>query len=176
MVLTHGNKEAVLQITEICGKLEGLLSAQQGVEGKIAVCVDALCRIYNVQPDEVAIFSFDQAAETFSFAWPKGMRISGSIPLSANRSLVAITARERRCMVNNTFSSTPHLFVFEGFGSDKTPPIQRIMSVPMLKGEELRGVIQVSRKGEDTNTGLKSFSEPELAALGEIAKVVARHL
>ena len=164
-----------MQITEICGKLEALLSARQVNEEKIEVSVDALCRIYSVQPDEVAIFAFDPDDDSFSFTWPKVMRKSGSIPLTANRSLVAITARERRRIVNNSFTSTPHLFVFESFGSQKTPPIQRIMSVPMLNGDELRGVIQVSRKGDDT-AATKSFSEPELVALGEIANVMARHL
>jgi GAF domain-containing protein len=165
-----------LQISEICEKLEALLSARQGAEEKIEVSVDALCRIFGVQRNEVAIFTLDQTQDSFSFLWPQEMRKAGSIPLSANRSLVAITARERKCIVNNSFAATAHLFVFEAFGKERTAPIQRIMSVPMLKGDELRGVIQVSRKGEDTDLGLKNFSEPELRALGEIANVIAGHL
>lgn len=165
-----------MRVSQICEKLEELLSARQAVEEKLAVAVDALSRIFGVQPNEVAIFSLDQTRDSLSFLWPKEMRSSGSIPFTANRSLVAVTAQERRSTLNNNFASTPHLFVFESFGKARTAPIQRIMSVPMLNGDDLRGVIQVSRKGEDTDTALRNFSETELTALSEMAKVMARHL
>ena len=104
------------------------------------------------------------------------MRSSGAIPFSANRSLVATTASERRGIMSNGFASTPHLFVFESYGREKNPPIQKIMSVPMLDGDQLKGVIQVCRKGEDGEASLKNFTEPELAALSEMAKVIGRYL
>lgn len=168
--------EAILRVTEICQKLEALLSARQAVEEKLDVAVDALSRIFGVQANEVAVFSLDQAQDSLSFLWPKEMRSSGSIPFSANRSLVAVTAQQRRSTLNNTFASTPHLFVFEAFGKARSAPIQKIMSVPMLNGDDLRGVIQVSRKGEDTDISLRNFSESELTALSEMAKVIGRHL
>ena len=139
-------------------------------------CVNALCSIFAVARSEVAIFRLDPKLDSFSFLWPVDMRNSGSIPFSANRSLVSTTAGERRCFMDNSFSSTPHLFVFEAFGKDRTPSIQKIISAPMLNGEVLTGVIQICRKGEDTDTSLKNFTQPELAALGEMAKVIGRHL
>lgn len=170
-----GIKEAVLAIGQICEKLERLLLARQGAEEKIASTVDALCRIFQVERNEVAMFSLDTRLDCFSFLWPQQMRNSGSIPFSANRSLVSITAGKRRCFMDNSFATTPHLFVFEAYGKSSAP-IQKIMSAPMLHRDELRGVIQVCRKGEETDISLKDFSEPELAALGEIAKVVGCHL
>jgi GAF domain-containing protein len=163
-----------VEIKEICDKLEALLSARSGEE-KVTVSVDALSRIFGVSSGEVAIFALDASGESLNFLWPKEMRSSGSIPISASRSLVTNTAQQKRSFLNNNFASTPHLFVFEGFAKDKSAPIQRIMSVPMLNGEELKGVIQVSRKGL-SDAAVKSFSEPELKALGEIAKVIGRHL
>ena len=163
-----------MDIGEICEKLDGLLSSRQG-DDKVEASVNVLCRIYGVERSEVAIFRLDAAGGSFSFLWPQDMRHSGSIPFTANRSLVAMTAEERRCFLDNSFSSTPHLFVFEAFAKERTAPIQRIMSAPLVKGDELLGVIQVCRKGE-TDVGLKRFTDPELAALGELAGVIARHL
>ena len=124
----------------------------------------------------MAIFVLDNTQESFHFVWPLEMAKSGSIPFSANRSLISITASERRCFLDNGFASTPHLFVFESFAKERNLPIQKIMSAPLLAGKELRGVIQVCRKGTDSDPSLKNFSEPQLAALGELAKVIGRHL
>ena len=165
-----------MAINEICEKLERLLSARQGVEERIESAVGALSRVFTVEPGEVAIFSIDDRLECFNFLWPPEMRSSGAIPFSANRSLVATTASERRGIMSNGFASTPHLFVFESYGREKNPPIQKIMSVPMLDGDQLKGVIQVCRKGEDGEASLKNFTEPELAALSEMAKVIGRYL
>jgi len=65
--------------------------------------------------------------------------------------------------------------VFEGFNKTNSSPIQRIMSVPILRGDELLGALQLCRRGSSAD-GLPMFSEAELGALGEIAKVVAAFL
>ena len=165
-----------MRLDEICEKLEGLLSARRGGAEKLETSVDALGRIFGVQQNEVAIFSLNREQDSFNFLWPAEMRTSGSIPFSADRSLLAITARERQGKINNSFASTPHLFVFESFGKEKGAPIQRIMSAPMLRGEELVGVVQVCRKGADAGAALKRFTDPELKALCGIANVIAKHL
>lgn len=160
----------------MCEKLDRMLSTRQGGEEKIEAAANAFCRVFGVEQDEVAIFRVDTRLDSFSFLWPPEMRKSGSIPFSANRSLVSTTAGERKGFMDNSFATTPHLFVFESFGLKPRSAIQKIMSVPMLKGEELMGVIQVCRKGEDMDVALRNFTQPELAALGEMAKVIARHL
>uniref|UniRef100_C6E9E7 GAF domain-containing protein n=1 Tax=Geobacter sp. (strain M21) TaxID=443144 RepID=C6E9E7_GEOSM len=165
-----------MKLEEICAKLDALLATRPGAAEKVESAVDALCRIFTVERNEVAIFALDRERDAFSFIWPDDLRKSGSIPFTADRSLLAITARQRRGSLNNNFASTPHLFVFESFGKEKTGPIQRIMSAPMLKGEELAGVVQVCRKGPDADASVRRFTEPELAALCAIANVLARHL
>lgn len=165
-----------MKLEDICRKLEALLSSRQGREAKVEASVDAVCRIFAVEKHETAVFALDREQDAFTFLWPADMRTSGSIPFSADRSLLAITARERRGRVNNSFASTPHLFVFESFGREKSGPIQRIMSAPMLKGEDLVGVIQVCRKGADADAALRKFTDPELKALCSIANVIAKHL
>ncbi|MCM0081029.1 GAF domain-containing protein [Geomonas sp. Red32] len=164
-----------MQLVEICEKLEALLASRQDVDQKIAAAADALCRVFGVDKSEVAFFLYDPDQDCLNFAWPHELRNSGSIPISATRSLVANTAREKRAMINNSFASTPHLFVFEAYGKEKGLPIQRIMSVPILRDDQVRGVLQVSRKGTNDD-GLKNFSPGELQALGEIARVIGRHV
>lgn len=165
-----------MRLEEMCEKLDALMSDRQTAEEKAEAAVDALCRIFALQRHEVAVFTFDRDSDSFGFLWPKDMRNSGSIPFTANRSLLAVTARERKGELNNNFASTPHLFVFESFGKEKAGPIQRIMSAPMLRGEELVGVLQVCRKGADADAGLKPFTEPELKALCALADVMAKRL
>lgn len=165
-----------MKLEQICEKLEALLSARPGVAEKVEAAVDAICRIFAVDKNEVAVFTYQGDQDSFSFVWPPDMRNCGSIPFTADRSLLAVTARERRGRINNSFASTPHLFVFESFGREKSAPIQRIMSAPMLKDEQLMGVLQVCRKGLEASAALKSFTEPELKALCAIANVIARQL
>lgn len=159
-----------MPIAEVCEKLDKFLGERSGIE-RAAASAEALSRIFGVEKDEIALFLLDPVEGTFSFLWPPEMRQSGTIPATADRSLVAVTARERRGVINNSFASTPHLFVFE-----KTAQIQKIMSAPMLKGKELRGVIQISRKGKTDDPALKNFTQPELDALCDLAAVIAAHL
>ncbi|MBJ6726045.1 GAF domain-containing protein [Geomesophilobacter sediminis] len=160
-----------MQIVEVCQKLEKYLASRASSEERVVGGVEALSRIFGVKRDEVAFFMLDPVEECFRFVWPAEMRNSGTIPANADRSLVAITARERKGIINNSFASTPHFFVFE-----KTAQIQKIMSAPMLKGNELRGVIQVSRKGTSTDLALRNFTQPEVDALCALANVIAQFL
>lgn len=165
-----------MAIEELCAKLDALLSSRQGGDQMLEAAVNALSRIFAVNSSEVALFGLDDRLDSLHFIWPPDMRKAGSIPLNASRSLVSSTAVERRCFLDNRFSSTPHLFIFEAFSKEPPQPIQKIMSAPLMHGEELKGVIQVCRKGEDTDFNLKNFTQPELSALGALAKVIGMHL
>lgn len=173
--LSNEAREETVGIADFCQKLQAAMSAQSNLNDQVATCAKALSSTFRVQPDEVACFKFDPGLECFSFLWPPEMKESGSIPFSARRSLLVRTAVERKAFLDNSFASTPHLFVFEGFNKTNSSPIQRIMSVPILRGDELLGALQLCRRGSSAD-GLPMFSEAELGALGEIAKVVAAFL
>jgi hypothetical protein len=92
---------------------------------------------------------------------------------------VASTVRDNRPTLDNSFSTTPHASIFERFrlAPDSPPmPIHKIMSVPLACNGEIRGVIQVSRKGETGNSAGDDFSPGQLAALSSMAEVVARFI
>jgi GAF domain-containing protein len=163
---------------DLYAKFDARLAALPTLDERLDAAAEALARAFHVKHDEVAIFSFDPKFDSLRFLWPKKLRTAGSVPLSAHRSLVAKTAQERNDTLDNAFAATPHVFIFERFRLDITGgvPIQKIMSVPMLAGGELKGVIQVSRKGEERDGCGPDFSPGNLAALSRLAALIAARL
>lgn len=167
-----------MNLEELYTKFDGRLAALPTIDEKLDVAARALWQAFNVKQDEVAIFLFDPTFDSLRFLWPKKLRTAGAVPLSSHHSLVANTARNRKATLDNSFASTPHTFIFERFRLDITGkvPIQKIMSVPMVAGDELKGVIQVSRKGEERDACGPDFSPGNLAALARLAAIIAPHL
>ncbi|NVN98509.1 MAG: GAF domain-containing protein [Geobacteraceae bacterium] len=138
----------------------------------------SLGEAFTVGRDEVAIFSFDKVREVLVFIWPHSLKSIGSIPLNAHRCLVSKTAMEKSGSLDNSFASTPHLYMFEHFLTDKEKrvPIQKIMSVPIMGGSNLKGVVQVARKGLDRDSSGADFSAADLELLTYAAMTVADYL
>jgi hypothetical protein len=168
-----------MKVDEFCSKLDSRLAGCTSAEERLEAAVNALCQAFGVTSHEVAIFSFSPVQESLSFLWPAALRSSGAVPISAHKSLVAQTARDRKASFNNTFAATPHASFFERFrqkGADNSHPIQKIMSVPLDKDGVVQWVIQLSRKGEDAAAAGRDFTANELTAMEKIGKVLAQHL
>ena len=168
-----------MNLAEFCSRLEEQLTAVPADTDRLEVMARTISRAFNANPEEVAIFLFDDKREIVSFLWPLRLRNAGTLPLSAHASLVTRTIREKRAFVDNSFSTTPHASIFEQFrlGPETAPqPIQKIMSAPLSHGGEVRGVIQVSRKGASGESAGADFSANQLVALGKIAEVAARFI
>ena len=167
-----------MNIEEFSAQFTAQLAAQTSRDDTLEVAAKTLCQGFNVNTDEVAIFLFDEKLETLNFAWPKQLRTAGFVPLSAHNSLVARTAREKKPLQDNSFACTPHTAIFEQFRLETTGkvPIQKIMSATMLSGNELKGVIQISRKGENRDAVGEDFSPGNLAALARLAAIIAAQL
>ncbi len=89
------------------------------------------------------------------FLFPEALRNVGFIPLTSNSALAARTVRESRPEINNSFAASRHATVFEGVktsGVDAGEAIQKIISAPILSGDKVIGVIQISRKGPNVAT------------------------
>jgi hypothetical protein len=168
-----------MKVDEFCSKLDSRLAGYASAEERLDVAVNALCQAFGVKSHEVAIFAFSPVQESLSFLWPVALRSSGAVPISAHKSLVAQTARDRKGSFNNAFAATPHASFFERFrqkGADHSHPIQKIMSVPLDKDGAVQWVIQLSRKGEDAAAAGRDFTANELTAMERIGKVIAQHL
>lgn len=167
-----------MKIDEFCKKLDDTLATLASREVRVEASAKFLSLAFSVKHDEVAMFLLDEVCESLNFIWPPKLITSGSIPLSAGNPLAAQTVREDRGLINNTFTAIPHASIFELFriDKDKPLPIQKIMSVPMAIEGKVKGVIQVSRKGENSTDAGKDFSPNDLLLLQSIAKTIAGYL
>jgi hypothetical protein len=102
----------------------------------------------------------------------------GFIPLTSNSALAARTARESRPEINNLFSNSKHATVFEGVktGTEAAEAIQKIISAPILSGDKVIGVIQISRKGANLKTVGPDFTPSDLGKVLALCKPLGKLL
>lgn len=167
-----------MTLEEFCKRLNDTLATLPSPEARLEAAARIISLAFSAKSDEVAVFLLDKESESLSFAWPPSLRSAGAIPLSAMNPLVAQTARDNRGFFNNSFATTSHASFFEMFRIDnaKSSPIQKIVSVPMNHEGKLKGVIQVSRKGEDAGSAGKDFSQNDLLLLQRAAEAIAVYL
>jgi len=156
------------------------MAAAPDLDGRAEVAVNLLSRQMQVEEDEVALFLLDERKTVLHFLWPKRFRQVGFIPFSSLDSLAARTAREGRVFLNNTFASVHHASFFEKIRlkdgiADRPKPIQKIISVPMVADADIKGVIQISRKGE-VGDELPDFDDRAARFLVELATVIGQAL
>lgn len=167
-----------MTIEEFRVNLEQEIAVASSPLKKIETVATLLGRAFGVGIDEVAIFAFDSSREVLVFIWPNSLKSVGSIPLNAHRCLVAKTAVEKRGGLDNSFASTPHLYMFEHFLSEKAKrvPIQKIMSAPVMDDGQLKGVVQVAKKGADRDSAGADFTTSDLESLAAVTALIAAHL
>lgn len=86
--------------------------------------------------------------------------------------------------MDNRFSNVRHASIFETISladtktKEKAPilPIQKIMSAPLLQGTQVKGVVQLSRKGLERHAAGVDFTTTELEAFAHIITMVADHV
>lgn len=144
----------------------------------VAEFTKKLASIFGVQPDEVAILALVSGGRHLRFLIPEKFQAVGTIPLNSNTALAARTARERRPDTLNAFAGSRHASVFEGvpMGRRDGEMIQKIMSVPILEGEQVVGVAQISRKGRTQIESGPDFGSGELRKLQGLAPTLARFI
>ncbi len=126
---------------------------------------ERIARNLNVKPEEVGILGLSQKWRHLYFLFPEALRNVGFIPLTSNSALAARTVRESRPEINNSFAASRHATVFEGVktsGVDAGEAIQKIISAPILSGEKVIGVIQISRKGPNAGAPAPILPQPIL--------------
>ncbi len=143
-----------------------------------------LARSFGVGDDEVGILRLE--GSTLVFCHPAKLQEVGRIPLNSSSSIAARTASTRRSEILNNFSQVKHTSFFEAVNlaessdiDDGERPdlsskvIQKLISVPVMEGRKVRGVIQVSRKGESASAAGANFTQDDLQRLTEAASVLA---
>jgi GAF domain len=159
---------AIRPATDLERLIDGLEKRAVLVDSKVmATVAQEISKLFRVAPDEVAVMELIAAAKFLRFVLPEKLQAVGTIPLTSTTALAARTARDRRADIVNNFASARHASVFEGvpLGRDKSEAIQKIMSVPILRGDQVIGVVQISRKGRSPAESGPDFLPKDLAEL-----------
>lgn len=170
-----------MKIADFCTKLDALLATRATLPEKLDAIVSALRQALRLQADEIALLTVDAEAEVLRFLIPTKLAKTGFIPLSSRDALAARTLRENKVFVNNRFTATFHASVFEQVKLDPAAegrplPIQKILSVPIPGESTPKGVLQLSRKAAEPGQAGDDFSKEDMAALAEIALIIAKHI
>jgi hypothetical protein len=137
-----------------------------------------LAKVFRVQHAEVALLRLEGGL--LKFVFPEHLRTTGAIPISS-KAVAAHTALSKKAEIFNNFARVKHASIFETIkpvGSETEdlappPPIQKLMSVPILDEQlAVLGVIQISRKGLDPRF-TQDFSREDLHDLELAAGVLA---
>jgi GAF domain-containing protein len=167
--------------SEHIGDLKKLLSelARRNNDGETILlnrAVELIGKNFAVQAHEVAVLGLTPDERSLRFLAPENLRVVGQIPLSSTNSLAARTVREKRPELINHFTVVPHASVFEAVpiaAEQRGNPIQKIMSSPIISGNQAIGVIQISRKAKALADAGPDFTHPQLRELKTISDALA---
>lgn len=166
---------SIVAVTELEVLVRGMIAAGQKLDGaNLTKVADAVSRIFKVNPDEVAILSLTPDRRFLFFRVPEQLKSVGQIPLTSTTALAARTVRDRRPELINRFNVVPHASVFESvrLKEERGEPIQKIMSAPILKDQDVIGALQISRKARNP-ADAADFSQQDLKQLVITAATIA---
>jgi hypothetical protein len=125
---------------------------------------ERMAKTLGVKADGVAVLGLSARWRHLYFLAPDNLRNVGFIPLNSTSALAARTARESRPEIINNFASVRHACVFEAAKSagEAADQIQKIISAPILAGENVVGVLQISRKGQTVALSGPDFTPADL--------------
>lgn len=130
--------------------------------------------VFGTRADEVAILIVTTDGQHLRFAAPRKFADLGSIPVT-KRDSIAVNIFNRK--VGEAINNVPmvrHVSFFESVKlRDRAVPIQKMITVPMLRGTEALGVAQVSRKGESPAEAGADFTAADVRRADEIFRAVA---
>jgi len=164
------------QLAKDC-EAEGLTSANAE---KIGL---ELAKAFNVRSDEVGILRLNGGDLVFSY--PAKLQTVGRIPLNTKNSVAVRTVKTRRPEIMNHFANVKHTTIFEAVQlsdqriqsgeseNSRSYIIQKLMSAPVVNGSDVKGVIQISRKGSTLQAAGADFTQADLQRLVACANAVA---
>ena len=167
------------QTVELGSVLDTMVHSRIGARrGTLAQVAQTLAKMFDVDPDEVAILAVSAKSKNLKFVIPEKLAAVGIIPLSSANALAARTARERKAELVNNFSTSRHASVFEGvpLGRRQGETIHKIMSAPIVDGTKVMGVVQISRKGHSPKDAGPDFTSKDLQALTSLSPTLEAFL
>ncbi len=159
--------------------VDGLAKESKPIESaSLGRLAEQLAKSFGVKPDEVAVLMLTHEGKILKFLIPEKFQTVGTIPVTSVASLAARTAREKRADLTNNFTTARHVSVFEGIplGGRPGEQIHKIMSAPILDGDNVAGVVQISRKGQTAGDAGPDFTQQDLRDLVSITGVLSRFI
>ncbi|MGB6682672.1 MAG: GAF domain-containing protein [Candidatus Acidiferrum sp.] len=144
----------------------------------LASIAERIAKNLGVKSDEIALMGVSNRWRHLHFRVPESLKQIGFIPLSSTSAIAARTARESRPDIINNFASVRHATVFEGvkISGETSELIQKLISAPILSGDKVVGVIQVSRKGATPKEAGPDFSADDLGKILALCKPLGKLL
>jgi GAF domain-containing protein len=161
-------------------RLADALESEAGDQPQISFVsvAERIAKALSVRTEEVAILGVSHRWQHLHFVVPEALKNVGFIPLSSKTALAARTTRESRPEIINDFTSVRHATVFEGvkLAAESAEIIQKIISAPILSGDRVVGVIQISRKGANVKTAGPDFTSDDLGKVLSLCKPLGKLL
>ena len=170
------NSSLASELERIATALESDATASAQVS--LTSIAERIAKSLGVKTDEIALMGVSNRWRHLYFLVPESLKQVGFIPLSSTSAIAARTARESRPDIINNFASVRHATVFEGVktGGDSSEIIQKMISAPILSGDKVVGVIQVSRKGASAKDAGPDFSADDLGKILAVCKPLGKLL
>jgi GAF domain-containing protein len=151
-------------------------SAEPAPDVSLQTLADKIAKELQVKEDEVAILAVSDRWRHLHFLCPAALKNVGFVPLTSNSALAARTVRDSKAEINNNFSGVRHATVFEGVKAATTrgESIQKIISAPILNEGKVVGVMQVSRKGENSFMAGPDFTGEDLGKVQAICRPLGK--
>jgi hypothetical protein len=139
---------------------------------------EKIAKNLGVKVEEVALMGVSTRWRHLHFLVPESLKQVGFIPLSSTSAVAARTARESRPDIINNFAGVRHATVFEGvkISGETSEIIQKMISAPILSGDKVVGVIQISRKGPNPAHAGPDFSADDLGKVLALCKPLGKLL
>ncbi len=139
--------------------------------------VKNVAAMFGSKADEVAILLLTSDGRHLRFAAPRKFIDLGTIPVTKRDSIaVNVLARKAGEAMNNV-PMVKHVAFFESVKlRDRMAPIQKMITVPILRGDEAVGVAQISRKGETPAEAGPDFSAADVTRAQDLFQAVSRFL
>jgi hypothetical protein len=161
-------------------RLASALTADSDTPTQFSVpsLAERIAKYLGVRTEEIAILGVSDRWHHLYFIVPEALKHVGHIPLSSPVAIAARTVRESRPEIDNSFHETRHVTVFESIKAESLngSTIQKIISAPILCGEKVLGVIQVSRKGNNPAEAGPDFGSDDLGKVLAICNPLGKLL
>ena len=139
--------------------------------------VKAVGTAFSAKSDEVAILILTSDERHLRFVAPRKFAELGTIPITKRDSIAVNILAKKAGEAMNNVPMVKHVAFFESVKlRDRPVPIQKMITVPILFGEQAIGVAQISRTGESPAEAGPDFTAADVRKAQDLFQAVAPYL